>query len=198
MKQIKITLPSSWAEVSVKQYHEIRNNFNDKSLDAIDRDVSNICTLSGVDYSEIESLPIPTIKELANKISFIYSMEVQGEFPNKIFLGNRMFTVNPDIRVNYGQFKAMREYSKTEESVNDNLHKIVALFIYEENKTYDFEYENKCKLVYEHCKMDVVLRLCGFFLELLPEFVKVSRTYSLNRVEKIIQETAKQIEREIK
>lgn len=194
MKTTKIILPTSWSEVSIKQFKEIQNNHNDKSLDTIDIMVSDICTLSGCDYSIIENQSLSTINELYSKITFIQSIEVDIQFPNKVILGDKIYTVNPDVQMKFGQFKAIKEFTKDEDTTIDNLHKIVALFLFEENKGYDYEFDKKCQLVYDECKMDVILKLSGFFFELLPRFVQVSQNYSLQKAVKIL----KQIEKEIK
>ena len=194
---MKITVPTSWSDVSIKQFRQLLANESDKSLDEIDLKVSHIVTLTGVDYTIIEELHPSQINELYGKISFIGSNKVEGDFPNSIKLGDKIYHCEPKANMTYGQYKAMREWTKSADTINDNLHNIVSLFITEPNKKYSYQFEEKSKLILEHCKMNVVFHISGFFLKLYPELLKAIQTYSLKKAETIIIQTAKEIETEI-
>lgn len=194
---MKITIPTSWSDVSISQYKQLQYNEADKSLSEIDLKVSHIVALSGVDYSVIEDLQPSKINEIYSKISFIGSNEVTGKFPNTIKLGDKIFYCEPKANMSYGQYKAMREWTKSIDTVNDNLHNIIALFITEPGKKYSYQFEEKAKLVLDHCKMDVFFHVSGFFLKLYPELLKVTQDYSLKKAQSLIQKATKEIIQEI-
>lgn len=194
---MKIKIPTSWADVSIKQYRQLIANFSDKELTEVDLMVSNISVLTNTDYSTIEDLSIGKIRDIYSRLSFIGDTKINTPFPNVVKLGDEMFYCDPNANMKYGQYKAMREWTKSQDAINENLHNIVSLFLKQPKKNWSYRFEDKSKLVNEHCRMDVVFHISGFFLNLYPELLKVFQSYSLKKAEQIITKASQEINQEL-
>jgi hypothetical protein len=195
---MKIKLPTDWSEVSLKQHARLLSNDQDESLTGVDLKAAHISVLSNTDFSVIEELTPAQINELFDRIKFIGSNEIKGEFPNVVKLGNKTYYCEPKASVSYGQYKAMREWTKTPDAANDNLHNIVALFLTEPNRPYSYNFEEKALLVKEHCNMFIVFKITGFFLKLYPELLKAIQTSSLIIAEREMKKARTEMEKLVK
>jgi hypothetical protein len=188
-------LPKNWNDVTIEMYQALLNNLNDKSLTPIDLIISNITVLSGCEYEDVESLDIREINRLASQLSFI-SQPAENKAVNDVILDGKIHSLQCDVsKVTYGQFKALSHYTSNNAS-NDNLHFLMALFVYPKGEPYDRDFFERAEQFRKQLTMDVVFPLSAFFLGLLVESVKISRTYSIKKAEEIIRKTAIEIEKE--
>jgi hypothetical protein len=152
--------------------------------------------LSGIDYEQIQEMDIREINEMARSISFIRE-PATNKAVNDVIIGKTIYNLQPDVtQMSYGQFKDLSHYTKNKEAINDNLHFIMALFLYEKGTKYDKGFKERAELFRKELTMDVVFPLSAFFFELLKEYVKTTQTYSIQKVQKIVRELKKEIEQE--
>lgn len=185
-------IPKGWQDITIEQYQALCNNIADNSLNELELIVSNITVLCGVDYAQVEKMPLGETFKINKELEFIKSVP-DNKAINDVIIEDKVYSLYPDIhKMSYGQFKALNHYTKDKEKINDNLHYLMAVFIYEKGKDYIIDFEDRAELFRKHLTMNVVFPLSSFFLQLLIKSVEVTQTYSMEKAMKIAREQIKE------
>lgn len=191
-------IPAGWHEVNIAKFQALTHNASDNSLAADELLASNISVLCDTDYDIIAKLPLKELNEIGRKLLFI-GEPAKNKAVNEVIIGKQIYKLQPDIsQMPYGQFKDLTHYTKKADEVNDNLHFIMALFLYPDGTTYDKGFQERAELFKQHLTMDVVFPLSAFFFELLKQFVKVTQHFTLSKAEAMIQDIQREIGTETK
>lgn len=99
------TVPTSWDELTLKQFQEIEKYYSDKDKDFDIRDVLHIFTNKTED--EINALPIVFTNELMNKLMFLKDKPKDYEPSNFIEIDGVRYGINVMEKLKTGEFVAI-------------------------------------------------------------------------------------------
>lgn len=171
------TVPTSWDELTLKQFQEIEKYYSDKDKDFDIRDVLHIFTNKTED--EINALPIVFTNELMNKLMFLKDKPKDYEPSNFIEIDGVRYGINVMEKLKTGEFVAIDTILKNDP--HDYI-SIFAVLCRKDGEIYDskFEAEEFDKRVELIGKQPAIkmLPLIAFFFNLYIVRMTHSQLYS--------------------
>lgn len=171
------TVPTSWDELTLKQFQEIEKYYSDKDKDFDIRDVLHIFTNKTED--EINALPIVFTNELMNKLMFLKDKPKDYEPSNFIEIDGVRYGINVMEKLKTGEFVAIDTILKNDP--HDYI-SIFAVLCRKDGEIFDskFEAEEFDKRVELMGKQPAInmLPLIAFFLNLYIVRMTHSQLYS--------------------
>lgn len=171
------TVPTSWDELTLKQFQEIEKYYSDKDKDFDIRDVLHIFTNKTED--EINALPIVFTNELMNKLMFLKDKPKDYEPSNFIEIDGVRYGINVMEKLKTGEFVAIDTILKNDP--HDYI-SIFAVLCRKDGEIYDskFEAEEFDKRVELMGKQPAIkmLPLIAFFFNLYIVRMTHSQLYS--------------------
>ena len=171
------TVPTSWEEITLKQFQEIEKYYSDKDKDFDIRDVLHIFTNKTED--EINALPIVFTNELMNKLMFLKDKPKDYEPSNFIEIDGVRYSINIMEKLKTGEFVAIDTILKSDP--HDYI-SIFAVLCRKDGEIYDskFEAEEFDKRVELMGKQPAIkmLPLIAFFFNLYIVRMTHSQLYS--------------------
>lgn len=171
------TVPTSWDELTLKQFQEIEKYYSDKDKDFDIREVLHIFTNKTED--EINELPIVFTNELMNKLMFLKDKPKDYEPSNFIDIDGVRYGINVMEKLKTGEFVAIDTILKNDP--HDYI-SIFAVLCRKDGEIYDskFEAEEFDKRVELMGKQPAIkmLPLIAFFLNLYIVRMTHSQLYS--------------------
>ena len=168
------TVPTSWDELTLKQFQEIEKYYSDKDKNFDIREVLHIFTNKTED--EINALPITFTNELMNKLMFLKDKPKDYEPSSFIEIDGVRYSINIMEKLKTGEFVAIDTILKNDP--HDYI-SIFAVLCRKDGEIYDskFEAEEFDKRVELMGKQPVIkmLPLIAFFFNLYI----VRKTHSL-------------------
>jgi len=185
-------LPTKWSEVSLKKYIQI-TELSEIDMDELDRHAKVLSILSGESEDKILSMSVTALKQCITATTFIYTLPEGGAIKQFIKLSGKRFKVNTKLNtISAGEYIDLSNYTKDKETVNQNLHNILAIFFVpvnvfgnKRNKYYQdgvlkLEQRNKnAEIIKENIMMSDVFSLSGFFLKLYESLMEATVNYSM-------------------
>ena len=174
-----ITVPTSWDELTLKQFSEIERYYagqdEEKQFNAID--VLHI--LIGKDKDYIMSIPSEFLDSILKKLSWLGEEPKYGEPTNKVIIDGEEYKVNVQNKLKLG------EYTATESVRKDNTYNyaaILAILCRKEGEIYDSKFENEVLPsrieLFEKQPMMKVMPLVFFFINLYVTLQMSTQLYS--------------------
>lgn len=171
------TVPTSWDELTLKQFQEIEKYYSDKDKDFDIRDVLHIFTNKTED--EINALPIVFTNELMNKLMFLKDKPKEYEASNFIEIDGVRYSINVMEKLKTGEFVAIDTILKND---HHDYISIFAVLCRKDGEIYDskFEAEEFDKRVELMGKQPAIkmLPLIAFFFNLYIVRMTHSQLYS--------------------
>ena len=171
------TVPTSWDELTLKQFQEIEKYYSDKDKDFDIREVLHIFTNKTED--EINALPIVFTNELMNKLMFLKDKPKDYEPSSFIEIDGVRYSINIMEKLKTGEFVAIDTILKNDP--HDYI-SIFAVLCRKDGEIYDskFEAEEFDKRVELMGKQPVIkmLPLIAFFFNLYIVRMTHSQLYS--------------------
>lgn len=170
----KWTVPTSWDEITLKQFQEIEKYYSDKDKDFDIREVLHIFTNKTED--EINALPITFTNELMNKLIFLKDKPKEVEPKAFVEIDGEKYGINVMEKLKTGEFVAIDTILKND--THDYI-SIFAVLCRKDGEIFDskFEAEEFDKRVELMGKQPAIkmLPLIAFFFNLYI----VRKTHSL-------------------
>lgn len=185
------TIPSSWDEITLKQFQDIERYYDDtdKKFDA--REVLHIFTNKTVD--EINALPLELTEILMNKLLFLQTPPNFGEPAASLEIDGVKYIVNVQEKLKLGEFVAVDEVLKSDKF---NYAAILAILCRKSGEIYDSKFENEVLpsriSMWEKQPVMEVMKIVAFFLNCYIMLETPSQLSSV--VEAEINHTQKRIE----
>ena len=125
-------LPTSWKEISLKTYCGFEKIMNDQSLDNHSKYVEIVSLLSGLSRIEILDLPLNSLNECMDKVSFMNSLDLIRPLKNarqvRFCIRGRWFRINLNaLKLTGGQYIDLMTFLKDNENPISNIHRILAV-----------------------------------------------------------------------
>lgn len=158
-------VPTSWDEVTLKQFQEIEAYYDgtDKQFDA--RDVLHI--FCGRSIDEINELPMDFVESIMGHLMFLQTKPEERKSTNKIEIDGELYVINVMEKLKVGEYVAVDTVMKADKH---NYAAILAILCRKQGEVYDSRYEaevlNDRIAMFERQPITNILPLVGFFLEL--------------------------------
>ena len=130
------TVPTSWEEITLKQFQEIEKYYSNKDKDFDIREVLHIFTNKTED--EINELPIVFTNELMNKLMFLKDKPKDYEPSNFIDIDGVRYSINIMEKLKTGEFVAIDTILKSDP--HDYI-SIFAVLCRKDGEIYDSKFE---------------------------------------------------------
>ena len=130
------TVPTSWEEITLKQFQEIEKYYSNKDKDFDIREVLHIFTNKTED--EINELPIVFTNELMNKLMFLKDKPKDYEPSNFIDIDGVRYSINIMEKLKTGEFVAIDTILKSDP--HDYV-SIFAVLCRKDGEIYDSKFE---------------------------------------------------------
>lgn len=132
----KWTVPTSWEEITLKQFQEIEKYYSNKDKDFDIREVLRIFTNKTED--EINALPITFTNELMNKLMFLKDKPKDYEPSNFIEIDGVRYGINVMEKLKTGEYVAIDTILKSDP--HDYI-SIFAVLCRKDGEIYDSKFE---------------------------------------------------------
>ena len=187
----KIIIPSSWDEITLKQWQEINKYYKEKESSVDIREILHILTNKTID--EINELPMEFLETILDKLSFLHEEPKQKEPTNKIIIDGEIYQVNIQNKLKTGEYVAADTIIKQDP---DNLAAILAIICRKEDEKYDSKFENEVLpervKMFEEESVTEILPIISFFLQCYMLSNLPSQLFS--KVEEVLNLTQQSID----
>jgi len=205
---MKITIPTSWADVTLAQYKQIVEVPSLEFKDELDNHLRVLSILTGIDDTEFLSIPLNELNKVLMNIKFIYTKPNKLKIKHKVKLGGQRYHVNymPN-QLDAGEYIDLTNYTKEEAKIIENMPKILAVFLkpvnilggmtkgrYKKNSqgrmSQTMESREQTAALAKDLTMDVIFPMSDFFLKTWESSIEVTKAYFM-REKRIAMEKAK-------
>ena len=167
----KITIPTKWSEVTLKQFQELMKVYNQEDKDILD--ILSIFTQK--DKKELRQMPSEFIETMLVHLQFM-NTKLEVEPSSQIDIDGKIYRINYTEKLKFGEFVDVEPLIKEDKS---NWSAILAMLCRLEGEIYDDDFiadqlDERIKM-YESLPIDRALQLINFFLKLKLRYI----TYSL-------------------
>lgn len=166
----------SYDKLTIGKYKEIMDI--DKTMSDIDIMTELVSILSDKSIDEIESLPLSEFNDMVRRTSFLKDKPKPYKImPRKVTINGKRYNVEKDaFSITAGQYIDYRSYVKTLDDIEDNLPKIMTVFLIPDGHKYGEGY-NLMELADEFGRsvsVGLATSVSAFFLALSRSSIKAS------------------------
>lgn len=184
-------VPSSWDEVTLKQYQEIERYYENKEENFDVRKVLHI--LCNKTEDEINMLPIDFLEKIMVSLSFLQEPIKEEKSRNWIEINGERYTVHTENQLKTGEYIAADTLLKGDKH---NYSGLLAILCRKEGELYDSKFEaevleDRIKL-FEKQPITKILCIIGFFLQL--SVISMTPTLLSTKIREAIDLTRSNIE----
>ena len=184
-------VPTSWDEVTLRQYQEIERYYEGKDEHFDVRKVLNILTSHTED--EINMLPLEYLEEIMEKLNFLSSLPKEEEPRNWCEINGERYSVHTEQKLKTGEYIASDTALKGDKH---NYAAVMAVLCRKDGELYDSHFENevlegRIKL-FEEQPITKILPIIGFFLRLY--LTSMSPILLSSKARELVDLTRKDIE----
>ena len=184
-------VPSSWNELTLKQFQDIEQYYSDKEKKVDVREVLHLLTDHSID--EIGQLPIEFVNKLLERLIWLQEAPKWDDPTNKVEIDGEQYIVNVKEKLKTGEYIAVDTVLKSDKN---NYAAILAILCRKEGEIFDSKFENEVLgdriQMWEKVGVTKVMPIISFFFELWLVSQKNTQLYSM--VEEAISLTRQDIE----
>lgn len=187
---MKITLPTSWEAVNLKQFAAIQTKIQQEEVDIIEKYIDIISILSNEKQSTIMRMPMDTLRKAIEYIDFINTLPTETKIKNSFEVNGVKYNGTLDItKLTAGQYIDIKTFCENNEDIFDNLNNIMAVIYVEDGQEYDgAKHANRARIFAEHLSINDVYGFCLFFSTLLNDLTQDILDYTLKEQQAILNE----------
>lgn len=183
---MEIKVPSSWDEVSIKQFEQLMAHSNNENLTIAEREMFIISTLTGLTPKEVRELDVPSFQQISNTLGFLGSPVPKRLPKDKITINGSEYHVDLYPKnFSAGQFIDYKTIAASE--VDKKSARIIACFLYPEGSQYNdgsYDADFIVNEIYEHLGVPEVTAYSNFFMIQYKAYAEAFLKYSLRQVKK--------------
>ena len=158
------TVPSSYEEITLKQFQELTKYYSDKDKKFDVRDVIHILCNKTID--EVNALPMEFAEKILSKLVFLQEQPKYGEPTTNITIDGELYSISIMQKMKTGEYLSVDNILKSDST---NFAAILAVLCRKEGEIYDstFEAEKFEKRVemFEKIPMLEAMRVINFFIQ---------------------------------
>ena len=169
----KITIPTKWSEVTLKQFQELMKVYNQEDKDILD--ILSIFTQKS--KKELRQMPSEFIETMLVHLQFM-NTKLEVEPSSQIDIDGKIYRINYTEKLKFGEFVDVETLIKEDKY---NWAAILAMLCRLEGEIYDDDFiadklDERIKM-YESLPIDRALQLINFFLKLKLRYITYSLRY---------------------
>lgn len=173
----------NWSNITLEQYQEVIA-ISGTDLPEFNKELELVCYLFNLPKDEVLNMSIDTFKDYSKKIGFLTTPH-EGDMIKEFEINGVTYQVGWELqKKTAGQFIDLSELTKVPDTINDNLHKILAVICIPKGSKYNGDITDRAELFKKHLTMDKVFPISGFFLTVLKNSLPVIQDYLTKDVEK--------------
>ena len=182
MKEIKLTIPDNWSDITIGTYQKYVEIQQGKGSEK-NKIVKSLALLCGTTPFVVKKMAYKDLLEIMAIIKKMIDTEPDKEQFRKVFeFKDEEYGFCPNLsNISTGEYIDLESYCK--EPI-ENLHTIMSILYrkitFKRNKRYAIEEYNPDEFkeeLFKDCPMDIALGSLGFFLTLGEELAKISHSY---------------------
>lgn len=195
---MEIRVPTSWNEVTLKQFDKILEISNNKDLTIAEREIRLIAVLTDTDITVIRYLDAPSFQNISNKLSFL-NTKPEKKIPVDSFVLNGK-DYHADLAPaswTAGQFLDYKVLAG--EDIDKRAARLIACFVYPEGAAYNdgsYDVEDVVNDINEYMTVSEVTGFTDFFMLQFTAFAKALLEYSERKIKRS-KEISKQDKKKI-
>ena len=183
---MNIEVPTSWNEVTLKQFDKILEISNNKDLTIAEREIRLIATLTNTDISVIQYLDAPSFQNISNNLSFL-NTKPEKKVPVDSFVLNGKDYHADLTPVNWtaGQFLDYKVLAG--EDIDKKAARLIACFVYPEGAAYNdgsYDVEDVVNDINEYMTVSEVTGFTDFFMLQYVAYAKALLAYSERKIKR--------------
>ena len=183
---MNIEVPTSWNEVTLKQFDKILEISNNKDLTIAEREIRLIATLTNTDISVIQYLDAPSFQNISNNLSFL-NTKPEKKVPVDSFVLNGKDYHADLTPVNWtaGQFLDYKVLAG--EDIDKKAARLIACFVYPEAAAYNdgsYDVEDVVNDINEYMTVSEVTGFTDFFMLQYTAYAKALLAYSERKIKR--------------
>ena len=172
----EIKVPTSWDEITLKQYQELAKYYEEQDKEFDIRDVIHI--LCDKTAEEINQLPVEFTEKILSTLSFIKEPPKVGEPTTSINVNGEVYSINTENKLRTGEYVSYETVIKSDKY---NFAGVLGVLARREGEIYDSHFENEVLperiRMFENIPMADGLRVINFFLSKLIVLKTHSQLY---------------------
>ena len=182
MKEVKLSIPSEWSDITVETYQKYVKIQEGKGSDK-NKAIRILALLCNVKTSIIKRMDYMDMVSILGIVKSMIDTEPEkGEFRKRFKFNNEEYGFIPNLsKLTAGEYIDLEAYCK--EPI-DNLHIIMSILYrkitFERGERYAIEIYNPDEFkedLFRKCPMDIALNSLGFFLTLGEQLAKSSHNF---------------------
>lgn len=190
-------LPKSWKDITIKQFIEV-SLLTEKGGDDIDIKIKLLCAFTGKPEDFFLALDYKKFNQLCSRLNFLNELTMSEKLIYNFKIDGIKFMVNPNVsELSTAEYIDLVSFISTKESIQSNLHKILAIFIKPKHKWFGLKkvYMPRGKiaeLLLNKMSITTAYPLCVFFCELLNNSTKITKDYLEKEMKKLLKKMEKE------
>lgn len=156
--------PSSWNELTLKQFQDIEQYYSDKEKKVDVREVLHLLTDHSID--EIGQLPIEFVNKLLERLIWLQEAPKWDDPTNKVEIDGEQYIVNVKEKLKTGEYIAVDTVIKSDKN---NYAAILAILCRKEGEIFDSKFENEILQsrieLWEKQPITKIMPIMNFFLQ---------------------------------
>lgn len=156
--------PSSWNELTLKQFQDIEEYYSGKEKKVDVREVLHLLTDHSID--EIGQLPIEFVNKLLERLIWLQEAPKWDDPTNKVEIDGEQYIVNTKEKLKTGEYIAVDTVLKSDKN---NYAAILAILCRKEGEIFDSKFENEILQsrieLWEKQPITKIMPLINFFLQ---------------------------------
>ena len=187
MKEVKLTIPNEWSDITIGTYQKYVEIQEGKGSEK-NKVLRSLALLCGTTINVVKKMAYSDLLEIMQIIKSLIDTEPDKEEFKKVFIFNKEeYGFVPNLsKITTGEYIDLENYCK--EPIK-NLHTIMSILYrkitFKRNERYAIEPYDPDQFkeeLFKDCKMDIALNSLGFFLTLGSVLARTSVSY-LNQQE---------------
>ena len=189
------SVPSSWDDVTLKQFQEVQKFYKDKDRTFNVKEVLHLFTNHSED--DIYALPIQFAEKLLEHMMFMEKEPNWGEPTNKIVIDGEEYKIHFENQLKTGEYVAADAVIKADDT---NYAAILGILCRKEGEIYDSKFENEVLPsrieMFERQSVTKVMPMVAFFLTLsslftMPTQLSIQLEEAVNHIQQNTQNSLK-------
>ena len=182
-----IRVPTSWNEVTLKQFDKILEISNNKDLTIAEREIRLIAALTDTDISVIQYLDAPSFQNISNKLSFLNTKPEKRVPVDSFVLNGKDYHADlAPASWTAGQFLDYKVLAG--EDIDKKAARLIACFVYPEGAAYNdgsYDVEDVVNDINEYMTVSEVTGFTDFFMLQYAAYAKALLAYSERKIKRL-------------
>lgn len=183
---MNIEVPTSWNEVTLKQFDKLLEISNNKDLTIAEREIRLIATLTNTDISVIQNLDAPSFQNISNNLSFLNTKPEKRVPVDSFVLNGKDYHADlAPASWTAGQFLDYKVLAG--EDIDKKAARLIACFVYPEGAAYNdgsYDVEDVVNDINEYMTVSEVTGFTDFFMLQYVAYAKALLAYSERKIKR--------------